>query len=237
MGGEMFEYLLMPLETHFDYGFGMMAEAYKDAAERLAEGPPCMHDHLPIRFLLRHAIELYLKSGIIIFHRKLHIPYGPGGDGDPMVRTDNGWKALEKTHSIKILHTYWDSLFKEHASYLSSNTDTDWSMPIDLPNLVDLIDGYDPGSIFYRYPRTSDPQKDKQKSSSQRVPTEKIIERMAGGKSAKKLMLFFDQNEELVDAFQFNAETNSKVGDALLQVANVLSNAHAAMRNELAGGQ
>lgn len=57
----MFEYLLMPLDTHFDYGFGMRAEAYKDAADKLAEECLGMHSHLPIRFLLRHAIELYLK--------------------------------------------------------------------------------------------------------------------------------------------------------------------------------
>ncbi|MGE5514228.1 MAG: hypothetical protein ACM31D_00245 [Bacteroidota bacterium] len=233
----MFEYLLMPLDAHFDYGFGMTAEAYKDAADKLAEERRGMHGHLPIRFLLRHAIELYLKSGILIFHRKLHLPYGIGGESEPMVRTDKGWKSLKTIHSIKLLHAYWDDLFKEHADYLAANTRTDWSMPDNLPNLVNLIDGNDPGSTFYRYPTTSDPQKDKKKSSSQRVPLEKLLEKMASGKGTVKSMLLIDQNEEIVDSFQLNTDDDAKVGDALVRVADFLSCAHAAMRNELAGGR
>lgn len=37
---------------------------------------PALLKHLPQNYLLRHAIELFLKSGIIIVHRRFKIPFG-----------------------------------------------------------------------------------------------------------------------------------------------------------------
>jgi hypothetical protein len=232
----MFEYLLMPLDTHFDHGFGATADAYKDAAEMLSEGERSMNGHLPIRFLLRHAIELYLKSGIIIFHRKLRLPYGDRDDAAPMIRRTGGWQPMQSVHSVGQLYSYWSQLFCEHADYLSKNTKTDWSMPPELPGLIKLIDDHDPGSTLYRYPVTKDPQKDKRKSSSQRMQADSLLDHMKAKKGPAKVMLMFDENDALVDAYDIDADVGSRVGEALVKVAETLSCTHAAMRGELTHG-
>jgi hypothetical protein len=59
-------YLLTPLHKHADLGFGATAHSYKEAADYLeVNGAELVHfnGHLPINFLRRHAIELYLKIG------------------------------------------------------------------------------------------------------------------------------------------------------------------------------
>ncbi|RXU06233.1 hypothetical protein B1F69_00065, partial [Pseudomonas syringae] len=68
-------YMMLPLDRHFDSGFGAVADSFRDAADAL-EDTPTLNTHLPVSFLYRHAIELFLKSAIIILHRKLNIPYG-----------------------------------------------------------------------------------------------------------------------------------------------------------------
>lgn len=77
-------YLLAPLDKHYDRGFGAVANSFMEAADDLQEdaatGATFLNRHLPISFLYRHAIELFLKSGIIILHKRLRIPYGTEGD-------------------------------------------------------------------------------------------------------------------------------------------------------------
>jgi hypothetical protein len=66
------QYMLMPLEAHFDGGLGATGDAFEEAAKKLAESAaelPSSHPHLPINFLHRHAVELYLKSMIVVMHR------------------------------------------------------------------------------------------------------------------------------------------------------------------------
>jgi hypothetical protein len=80
------QYLLTPLHTHVDFGFGRTGDAFKAAADKLeAESSArsgVMHAHLPINYLRRHAVELYLKSIIVIVHTKLDLPYGEDGESD-----------------------------------------------------------------------------------------------------------------------------------------------------------
>ena len=56
-------YLLAPLHTHLDFGFGATAEAFKEAGDRLerqmsARGS-VFNEHLSINYLRRHSIELF----------------------------------------------------------------------------------------------------------------------------------------------------------------------------------
>lgn len=57
-------YLCTPLDQHFDNGFGAVADSFKEAADSLVQSTAeaqFLNSHLPISFLYRHAIELYLK--------------------------------------------------------------------------------------------------------------------------------------------------------------------------------
>ncbi|MGH9638275.1 MAG: hypothetical protein ACRD72_25860, partial [Candidatus Angelobacter sp.] len=71
-------WMMMPLEEHYNDGFGAVGDAFRRAAETLNKNNsdgPMLWSHLPEIYLLRHAVELFLKSGIIIMHRKLRLPY------------------------------------------------------------------------------------------------------------------------------------------------------------------
>jgi len=60
-------YLMAPLEEHYDSGFGAVGDAFHRAAKALEKenaGPRFAWNHLPQICLYRHAVELFLKSGI-----------------------------------------------------------------------------------------------------------------------------------------------------------------------------
>ena len=100
-------YMMLPLDRHFDSGFGAVADSFKDAADTLdstRENTPTLNDHLPISYLYRHAIELYLKSAIIIFHRKLNIPYGDTpASGEPKILDGAKWKPMYQICSGQLI--------------------------------------------------------------------------------------------------------------------------------------
>jgi hypothetical protein len=94
-------YTLAPLERHSDDGFGAVGEAFKAAADKLVKADDSQQrmfwNELPVIFLLRHAVELFLKSGIIIVHRRLKLPYHTENyrSKKPMLLTATGtWKPL-----------------------------------------------------------------------------------------------------------------------------------------------
>jgi hypothetical protein len=78
---------------------------------------------LPIIFLLRHAVELFLKSGIIVVHRRLKLPYDTEEykTKKPMLFTSAGtWKPLLKTHDIQGIYWYWKKLLTENVERLTA---------------------------------------------------------------------------------------------------------------------
>jgi hypothetical protein len=100
------KYILMPLDAHYDSGFGAVAESFREAATTLRKAvpDPAFFAHLPQSYLFRHSVELFLKSEIIILHRKLRLPYGTHPhDGPPMVMDGADWKPIHRVHSIGVL--------------------------------------------------------------------------------------------------------------------------------------
>src|ERR1700733_4617149 len=110
-------YMLAPLSEHYDDGFGAIGDAFRNAAQTLrktngGDGRASLDD-LPEIYLLRHAVELFLKSGIIIMHRRLRVRYGsePHTSSTPMMRTASGkWKPRLTPHDIPDLYGYWKEL-------------------------------------------------------------------------------------------------------------------------------
>lgn len=79
----MFQYSFTPLHQQFDDGFGAVGESFKTTADKLwpdsEKDVAFLHGHLPISFLYRHAVELFLEGIIIItLHRRLRSPSGAG---------------------------------------------------------------------------------------------------------------------------------------------------------------
>jgi hypothetical protein len=47
--------MMLPLDRHFDSGFGAVADSFKDAADTLdsaRENAPTLNDHLPISYVV-----------------------------------------------------------------------------------------------------------------------------------------------------------------------------------------
>jgi hypothetical protein len=232
----MFEYLLMPFNLHADYGFGVTADAYKAAADTLEKDSQNLNAHLPIRFLRRHAIELFLKSAIIIFHRTFQMPFGQKpSEGDPMVIISDEWKRMGQVHSIKALYEHVKILLTVTKDWME-NTRTDWSLPDDLEKKINIIEGEDPGSTYFRYPITKDRAKDARKSSSRKASVDDMLKRAKAGQGPMKAMLLFDGDDNLIESYDINSDQGKAVGEALSSVADTLSGLHAALRAELTKG-
>src|SRR5687768_7869472 len=123
-----------------------MGDAFQNAAESLAGaggggGQPSNY-RIPICFLYRHAIELYLKSIIVILHRALKLPFGSQPyNGPAFIPIDKEWKPLRQVHSIGKLWGYALSLIKNSEDELKKRCETDWQdTPEDLIKAIAEIE-------------------------------------------------------------------------------------------------
>lgn len=234
-------YMLMPLDQHFDLGFGAVADSFKESADSLAEtneASPSLNMHLPISFLYRHAIELYLKSAIIIFHRKLRLPYGEVSfDGEPQVFIENKWKPMRNVHGLEVLHKYFRNLFSSQASYLDANTNTNWSFPNELDGWIAEIESTDSSSTFFRYPVTRNRDKDKDKSVIREDDYNNMLANVGLGQKPLKAFLLINDDDQVVQAFSHDDSLAKSIIATLQKVSEVLYGCHAALVGELTGGR
>jgi len=235
-------YFTTALHTHIDSGFGATADSFKEAADKLKENllKGGFNDHLPINFLYRHAIELYLKSAITIFHRRLKIPYGTVPfDSEPMVQIGTNWELVCKVHSIATLWSYLQKLFEEHSSFLKNNTKTNWTLSPDVIVRVKIIEENDPKSTYFRYPNVRDISKDKDKSSWKEIDPNQLFDAsIKTAESGKYVKVFLEENQkgETVRAYMYDDEPLKELDGALMQMAELFETVHFAMRAELCGG-
>jgi hypothetical protein len=232
-------YLLTPLQTHFDMGFGGVANSFKHAADLVADpdsDSSNMNSHLPASFLYRHAIELFLKSGIIIFHRKFKLPWGTSDDAEPKVPVAGKWKPMYSIHMLAPLHARLSTLMHEHAQFLRKETSTNWEFPAELPNWIADIDATDSSSTFFRYPVTKHADKDETKSTMKAEDYRSIIARMGPEAPPQKMFVIFDEDDNVVDSYRMDRTQSLAMLQVLRQAAECMYNCHAAMRGELTGG-
>jgi hypothetical protein len=238
------QYLMAPLEEHYDDGFGAVGDAFHRAAKGLEKenaGQRFSWNHLPEIFLHRHAFELFLKSGIIIIHRKLKMPYGqqPYSTDKPMLLdSSKEWKSLYKTHDLGELYAYWKKLMgdnKDKLTHLTKNK-PDMSVPPELDGWIDSLGAVDPKNDYFRYPISKNRDSDKEKSPFREVPLDDLFpEDRKEGEYVRALVLK-NSKGEFVRAFKHDDSTDRKVGEAASQAAQMLSNFDAMFRFELTDG-
>jgi hypothetical protein len=236
-------YTLAPLERHSDDGFGAVGEAFKAAADKLVKADNSQRmfwSELPVIFLLRHAIELFLKSGIIIMHRRLKLPYDAEGykTKKPMLLTSAGsWKPLLRTHDILAIYWYWKKLLTENIERLVAESEhgSDMTIPDELDGWIVIVGAVDPSSDYFRYPVTKNENADKAKSSFKEVALDSLFPSEASEEKVHA-MIVEDQDGNVVRAFKHDNSTNRETEVAAWKAADMLSNFHIMLRVELMGG-
>ena len=187
---------------------------------------------LPLCYLHRHAIELFLKSIIFILHKKYTIAFGNNFSLErPGIKVGDKWKAMENTHNLSDLYIYFESIYGGSKGLLP--TSTCWDMPDDIKTKINMVSGTDPKSTFFRYPRSGSQHQDINKSKIQKTNFEGVFDN--AGKPAK-LVLMFDENDNLIETYDMNADALSKVQEALDYLSDFFYGVHAAFRGELTNG-
>lgn len=236
-------HMFLPFDQHFDSGFGAVADSFRYSADALTDHPhgSGLNSHLPISFLYRHAIELYLKSGIILLHRKFSIPYGDTPpDGEPSVLVKQKRQPLHRVHSLSPLYEEVCSLLAalaEPLSHVPRTAPEDWVLPKELDAWIASIEATDASSTFFRYPVTKDAERDSQKSTIRRDEVESMVERMHGDGPSVKAMLMVNDDGEVVEAYSHDDTANKDVIAILRKSADTLHDMHAMMSYTLVGGR
>jgi hypothetical protein len=147
-------YLFAPLDKPYDKGFGAVADSFEDAGKALKEtyNRGRLNGHLPICYLFRHSIELFLKGAIIIVHRGLKIPYGTEPcTSEPKIPVDGKLKSIYAIHDIDLLYKYFSNLLIEKKDELDEVTRTNWDFKDDLRSKFERLKEIDSSSAYFRY--------------------------------------------------------------------------------------
>ncbi len=235
------QYSFLPLSRHADYGFGATADAFKEAADDLCASQvnaPRLNGHLATAYLYRHAIELYLKSMIVVLHRRLRIPFGSNSaDGAPCIVVEGQTKPFHHVHSVAKLFAYFEKLVNQQSAALASFCRTDWTaFPSQIHDWINLIESTDPKSTFFRYPDPQSRAADHGKSSFQTSSPEEIIAEANSPAIPIKAFVVIDESDAIVETYRFHADVMPEFQAALRSLSDLLEAAHFGMRIELANG-
>ena len=231
----MIEQYFLPPHQQFDDGFGALADGFRDAAKALAVSKENQHGFglsftkLPIYFLNRHAIELFLKGIILILHRRFHPDYPSGGlDSNPTIAVANKQKKLFQIHELALLYDTFKAQIRDNASTIHSSAITDWTtIPPELDDWIATINEADSRSTMFRYPVTTDAQLDAVKSSFKRAAPGAVAAAMNDASTPPQFVLAFKNDDnEIVDTYVHDRDPMSDLAVALDQCVELLSGTH-----------
>ena len=236
-------YFLTPLHTHIDFGFGATGDAFKNAADTLEGALPerggIFNEQLPINYLRRHAIELFLKSAIVIVHRRLGLPYGPVPDsGEPYALVDGQWISFTRLHSVKRLWSYLSALFIEQKKFFDNIKRVDWTFPMEVDAWIDEIEAKDPRSTFFRYPNPRDAATDAPKAVMAASTTNEIMARLATEEREQKELILLMKNKagDITHGYYYAGDQQASFNSVLKKCSEIFSGMHIALRVEVCGG-
>lgn len=228
------KYLWMPLHQHYDCGLGATAQYFSDAAKALNDCEShLMNSDLPLFYLRRHSIELFLKSLIYILHKKYNISFGEGFTLEkPGVLLGEKWKGMFSTHDLIGLYVYFSRRFGEVKSELPD--EVNWELPKRIEEQIKLIGGVDPKSDYFRYPQSTNYQQDFKKSSDQEIDMNQLLAKMSKGPTMTTLLV--NSTDEVQNVYIHDAIL-PEFGVALREVCEFFSGVHAAFRWQLTKGR
>lgn len=230
----MLQQYFLPLPDQFDDGFGAVADGFRDAAKALDSsgdhnGFGLAFTKLPIYFLYRHAIELFLKGIILILHRRFHPDYPHGGsDSNPTIQDGTKQRQIYQVHDLLLLYTTFKSQIAANDAGIRANAITDWTaIHPDLDGWITDINDADSRSTMFRYPVTSDAQLDKDKSSfKQAVPSDVVTALNDDSTPPQFVFAIKNDENEIVNTYMHDRDPMANVVDSLNSCAELLSGTH-----------
>lgn len=220
-------YFLLPLSKQTDYGFGFTAGQFMDAAKLVIEKDTSDDLSMPINYLLRHSIELYLKSFIIILTKFKDL--GDVGGVFDVNSICIGKVTISNCHNISVLYNEFKVILSLVKKGLPSKGD--WDIPGEVERYVNLINGYDSKSDLFRYPITNNINADEKKNKVRTISADDVISAVNcdGGKPVKCFMLL-GHNDDILDVYDINTKVQPDIRKALIKLGEFVYNFHAMLR-------
>lgn len=239
----MFKYLLSSIGTHADKGFGVTAEAFKKAADHLSNSDfkenTLVQGEMPVLYLYRHSIELFLKSLIMHIHDKINIPYllVTSSENHQFMVNDKGHPLyIENCHSLQLLFEYLCKLIKENDEDLKLQAPkANWLITGRIRGYMKSIYELDDKSDYFRYPISRDKSKDKAKYTMKKVK-KKDFSRLVGNSQGKMMFATKDRNGEIQDIYMRDENVLKEITTVLTKTTDFFHNFHIMTRIELCNG-
>ncbi|MDX9912077.1 MAG: hypothetical protein RBS39_09615 [Phycisphaerales bacterium] len=224
-------YMFLPLHMHADDGYGAVADAFHNSADQLndAEGSSSLFNRmLPVCYLYRHAIELYLKSACIILNRHFgsdpkSVPQcQPAGTSKP--------RPIDKVHSVQALWDCLCDLLKASAESLRAIDKCLVELPPATSGHIATIEKHDARSDYFRYPMSRSDADDAAKSSMKPIGLDELMEQSTNNPASVFALVGVDDQKVPQAAWsQQNQEVESLLA-VLREVSGFLHGFHAATR-------
>lgn len=230
-------YYFMPLERHFDRGYGAIGDAYFEAADELAKieaNEKRLHAHLPTNYLYRHAVELYLKSMIVMVHTAFEVSINNPTPKPPRVSLHGKSWRFDKVHTVGGLWDCLNGLMNKHKAVLQEASKTNWSELQNCDPWLKEIDTIDLTGTLQKYPTSGNEAADRQKASFKPMTDELLANVLSSGGYVKAFVL--EKPAGSTESYMLDASPTKGLRETLLQCVQLLSNAHFGMRCELGNG-
>lgn len=235
-------YSFTPLEDHYDKGFGAVADSFQDAGNALKAqySRAMLNGHLPICYLFRHAIELFLKGSIIIVHKGFKIPCGSEPcTGVPKIPKMKKWKweqtPIYNIHEIDLLYKYLSKLLNENKDDIEEIFNG-WKFPDDFEEKIGRFEKIDPSSTFFRYPEDKNPSiYQKEKSAFKETTVEKVMAIANKNQEPMKTMRTISLIGKNTQVFIHDDSFTDEAMNLLDVILDDVSTCHFALINRISG--
>lgn len=239
----MIKYMLTSIDTHADKGFGVTAEAFKKGADHLSNSDfkegMLAQGEMPVLYLYRHSIELYLKSLIMHIHEELSIPYmnvTASGNHQFIVNDKGNPLFIENCHSLKLLFEYLCKLVKENKERMNIQApNANWLITGRIRGYMKSIYELDDKSDYFRYPISRDKSKDKAKYTMKKIKEQDFSSKIINTRGN----MFFatkNRNNEIQDIYIKDENVLKEITTTLTKTADFFHNFHIMTRIELCNG-
>ena len=238
----MIEDYLKPLALQTDLGLGATADSFYYAAQALDDNQDTKYGFgvgggkLPILYLYRHSIELYLKSAITLIYKISFKKSKTGNDDFPKLVENGKEKKIFNVHSIKTLFENFLIILENNRDSIDSRTGYNWfDIPEEIPILINKLEEYDSNSTMFRYPISMDKNLDYQKSTFKKcnLVKGKTPKESKSESKSKIFLLVHNGDDEIIESYVSDNEVLSEIHEVLKELSEQLSGLHFGLKFDL----